>query len=230
MEKFINSVTDDTTMSSKMQKGLSLVFLLIATGMIFIPYSKVITFLGWFDISIFNWEWDIELKILPSFISTFIAILLIAPLYARNILKWNKSIYTLISFVFFLLIFGSLIELALGGNGLNSGIIEMIFVIAIALSWLGISAIAGICWMLLFIAVAFSVVVNNAIMGFYGFIYLASAFIGLVLHSELNPGHLVAGFKEEFRISDGIKNAINTDIDEAGNLAKQGANIASKTI
>ena len=27
-----------------------------------------------------------------------------------------------------------------------------------------------------------------------------------------------------------LPNAINTDIDEAGNLAKQGANIASKTI
>lgn len=223
MEKFINSVTDDTTMSSKMQKGLSLVFLLIATGMIFIPYSKVITFLG-YEV------WESNLKILPSFISTFIAILLIAPLYARNILKWNKSIYTLISFVLFLLIFGSLIELALGGNGLNSGITEMIFIIAIALSWLGMSAIAGICWILLFIAVAFSGSWNSGIMGFYGFIYLASAFIGLVLHSELNPGHLVAGFKEEFRISDGIKNAINTDIDAAGNLANQGVNIATKTI
>jgi hypothetical protein len=223
LEKFINRVTDDTPMSSKMQRGLSLVFLLIAIIMTFIPYNKMYMLFG-IDV------WESNLKILPSFISTFIAILLIAPLYARNFLKWNKSIYTLISFVLFLFIFGSLIELALGGNGVNSGIIEMIFVIAIALSWLGIKAIAGICWMLLFIAVAFSVVWNNAIMGMYGFIYLASAFIGLVLHSELNPGHLVAGFKEEFRISDGIKKAINTDIDEARNLAKQGANIASKTI
>lgn len=223
MKRVLDCVTDDTPMSSKMQRALSLVFLLIATGMIFVTYSKVFSIFGW------NVK-EFDLKILPSFISTFIAIILIAPLYARNILKWNKSIYTLISFVLFLLIFSSLIELAFGGNGLNSGIIEMILVIAIALSWLGIKAIAGICWMLLFIAVAFSVVVNNAIMEFYGFIYLSSAFIGLVLHSELNPGHLVAGFKEEFRISDGIKNAINTDIDEAGNLAKQGANIASKTI
>ncbi|MDZ7817265.1 MAG: hypothetical protein U5K55_01065 [Aliarcobacter sp.] len=223
MEKFINSVTDDTPMSSKMQRLLSLVFLVITVVMIFIPYTKIHTFFG-FEV------WESNLKILPSFISTFIAILLIAPLYARNILKWNKSIYTLISFVFFLLIFGSLIELAMGGNGLNSAIIQMIFILAIALSWLGIKAIAGICWMLLFIAVAFSAVWNSNIMGFNGFIYLASAFIGLVLHSELNPGNLVAGFKEEFRIPDEIQNAINTDINEAGNLAKQGANIVSKTI
>ena len=215
MKKFVNSVTDDTTMSAKMQRGLSLVFLLIATGMIFFTYSKSWSLFG------LNIK-DFELKILPSFISTFIAIVLIAPLYARNILKWNKSIYTLISFILFLLIFSSLIELALVGNGLGSGIIEMIFIIAITLSWLGIKAIAGICWMLLFIAVAFSVVLNNAIMGFNGFIYLASAFIGLVLHSELNPGHLVTGFKEEFRIPDEIQNAINTDINEAGNLANQG--------
>ncbi len=223
MQKIIDKVTDETPMTDKMQRTLSLVFLVITVVMIFIPYTKIYTFLG-FEV------WESNLKILPSLISTFIAILIIAPLYARNILKWNKSIYTLISFVFFLLIFGSLIELALGGNGLNSVIIQMIFILAIALSWLGIRAVAGICWMLLFIAVAFSAVWNSNIMGFNGFIYVASAFIGLVLHSELNPGHLVAGFKEEFRISDEIQNAINADINEVGDLVKQGVNIASKTI
>ncbi len=220
MEKFIDSITDDTTMSTKKQKALSLGFLLIATTMIFITYSK--------SFSLFGFEIKSELKILPSFISAFIAIILIAPLYARNILKWNKSIFTLISFILFLLIFSSLIELALGGNGLNSGIVEMIIVIAVMLSWLGIRAIAGICWMLLFIAVAFSVVWNNSLMGFYGFIYLTSAFVGLVLHSELNPGHLLPGLKEEFQVSDEIRDIVKTDIDEAGNLVKQGVNIVSK--
>jgi hypothetical protein len=207
MKKIIHGVTNNTPMSQTMQKGLSILFLLIATIMIFIPYSKELIF-----------GFKVELRIIPSFISTLISILIIAPLYTRNILKWNKSIYTLISFIFFLLIFSSLVELALGGNGLKSGIIEMIFVIAIVLSWLGISVIAGICWIFLFVAVAFSIITNNSVMGFYGFIYVASSFIGLVLHSELNPGNFVSGFKDEFVIAEGIRNIAKKDIDETGNM------------
>ena len=62
MEKFINSVTDDTPMSSKMQKGLSLVFLVITVVLIFIPYNKIYTLFG-YEV------WESNLKILPSFIS-----------------------------------------------------------------------------------------------------------------------------------------------------------------
>lgn len=202
MKKIIDCVTNDSTMSEKMQRGLSLVFLLISCVMIFLPYSTK-----------FIIEWELSIK--PQLISTFIAITLVAPLYARNILKWNKSIYTLISFILFLLVFASLIELSLGGNGINSGIIEMILICSIVLSWLGMRAIAGIAWILLFFAVALSIITNNTMMGFYGFIYVASAFIGLVLHSELSPGKLVVGVKEEFRISDETQNTIKDNINEA---------------
>ena len=205
MEKLINNLTDDTPMSGRMQKGLSLFFLVISVSMAFMTYSSEGIF------------YDTKLEIFPSFISTLVAIILIAPLYARNILKWNKSFYTLISLILFLMLFGSLVELAMGGNGLNSQVVQYLLLSAVILSWLGMKAIAGGSWLLLFPAIAISIVNNNTAMGFYGFIYVASGFIGILLHSELNPANLVKGFKEEFVATEGaqaqIKNEINQTVE-----------------
>ena len=205
MARFISGIIDNTPMSSTAQRALSIIFLIISVSMAFMTYSRE----GMF--------FDSKLEIFPSFISTLIAIILIAPLYARNILKWNKSFYTLISLILFLLLFGSLVELAMGGNGLNSQVIQYLLLTAVILSWLGMKAIAGGSWLLLFPAIAISIVNNNTAMGFYGFIYVASGFIGILLHSELNPANLVKGFKEEFVATEGaqtqIKNEINQTVD-----------------
>ncbi len=208
MKKIINNLTDDIPMSTRMQKGLSLVFLIIAVSMAFISYDR--------DGIFFN----TKLEIFPGFISTLVAIILIAPLYARNILKWNNSLYTLISLILFLILFGSLVELAMGGNGLNSQVVQYFLLSAIVLSWLGMKAIAGGSWLLLFPAIAVSIIENNTAMGFYGFIYVASGFIGILLHSELNPANLVKGIKEEFSGSQEIQNAIKNDVNQTINTIK----------
>ena len=202
MARLINGITDNTPMSGTAQRALSIVFLIISVSMAFMTYSRE----GMF--------FDSKLEIFPSFISTLIAIILIAPLYARNILKWNKSFYTLISLILFLLLFGSLVELAMGGNGLNSQVIQYLLLTAVILSWLGMKAIAGGSWLLLFPAIAISIVNNNTAMGFYGFIYVASGFIGILLHSELNPANLVKGFKEEFVATEGAQTQIKNEINQ----------------
>lgn len=200
MQKILNNIVDDTPMSSKTQKALSIVFLIISVSMAFMTYSKE----GMF--------FDTKLEIFPGFISTLVAIVLIAPLYARNILKWNKSLYTLISLILFLLLFGSLVELAMGGNGLNSQVVQYLLLSAVILSWLGMKAIAGGSWLLLFPAIAISIIHNNTAMGFYGFIYVASGFIGILLHSELNPANLVKGLKEEFSVHEGVQAQIKNEV------------------
>ena len=202
MARLISGITDNTPMSGTAQRALSIVFLIISVSMAFMTYSRE----GMF--------FDSKLEIFPSFISTLIAIILIAPLYARNILKWNKSFYTLISLILFLLLFGSLVELAMGGNGLNSQVIQYLLLTAVILSWLGMKAIAGGSWLLLFPAIAISIVNNNTAMGFYGFIYVASGFIGILLHSELNPANLVKGFKEEFVATEGAQTQIKNEINQ----------------
>ncbi|WP_418186649.1 hypothetical protein [Aliarcobacter lanthieri] len=188
--KMISSMTNDNELGPTGQRFLSLIFLLISSIMVFITYSKEI------------WFFQVSLSMKPDLISSLIAIILISPLYARNILKWNKSIYTIITGIFFLLIFSSLVQLSMGGDGFKSTVNQFIFISAISLSWLGIRAVAGIAWILLFFGVGFSLITNNIIMGFYGFIYISSAFLGLVLHSELNPGKLLSSFKDEFNFSD----------------------------
>ena len=54
----------------------------------------------------------------------------------------------------------------------------------------------------------------------YGFIYVASGFIGILLHSELNPANLVKGIKEEFSNSEDVQNAIKSDINQTVNTIK----------
>lgn len=52
------------------------------------------------------------------------------------------------------------------------------------------------------------------------FIYVACGFIGILLHSELNPANLVSGIKEEFSGSQEIQNAIKSDINQTVNAIK----------
>ena len=195
-------------MSITTQRVLSLIFLMVAVSMAFLSYDRTGIF------------FNTKLEIFPGFISTLVAIILIAPLYARNILKWNKSFYTLISLILFLILFGSLVELAMGGNGLNSQVVQYLLLSAIVLSWLGMKSIAGGSWLLLFPAIAVSIIENNTAMGFYGFIYVACGFIGILLHSELNPANLISGLKEEFSGSSEMQNAIKSDINQTINTIK----------
>lgn len=205
MKTIFNFISNDKEMSKNTQKVLSIIFLLIACSMAMFEYTEINNY--WFDST---------LEIRPDIISTFIAIFLIAPLYMRNILKWNRSIYTLITLFLFVLLFSSLIELALGGGEFKGGVVQYLVIASLLLSWLGMKAIAGISWVLLIFAVVYAQMQNSIAMGFYGFLYLTTGFISLVLHSELSPGNLVNGIKEEFSISDNklneVKNSINASI------------------
>jgi len=203
MVKLGDFISDDNEMSKKTQRVLSIIFLLMACFMTIFEYTEVHKY--WFDST---------LNIKPGINQTFIAILLISPLYMRNILKWNKSIYTLITLPLFILLFASLIKLALGGGGFKEDMITYLIIASLLLSWLGMRSIAGMSWIILIVAVVYAQVQNGNTMGFYGFIYLTTGFMGLVLHSELNPGHLVQGLKEEFSTSNIMTSEVKKDIQE----------------
>lgn len=189
-------------MDSETLRFLSLVFLLISGVMSFFKYTHI------------GWLWDTSLTFKPGLISTIFAVFLIFPLYLRGVLNWNKSIFSLFSLILILLVFASFTELAIGGNENNKVVISLL-VAAVLLSWLGIRAVAGASWVLALAAAIYSAIENNLAMGFYGFVYVGSGFIGLVLHSGLNPGELVEGIRNEY--SEVGKKAIDTaksDINE----------------
>ena len=184
-KKIKSFLVNEEELDSEWQKILSLIFLLLAGSMSFITYVHIGTF------------WNTTLKFTPGFISAIIGIVIVAPLYLRNVLKWNRSVYTILSFVLILLVFSSFIELSTGGNQKNSLIYSFIG-ISVLLSWLGIRGVAGISWILLVAATVSSLIVNNLALGFYGFLYILFCFLGLIMHTGLNPGALFKDLKDEF--------------------------------
>jgi hypothetical protein len=186
LERFKSVVASDNELGNETLRFLSLVFLLASGAMSFLNYTDIGTF------------YNSSLTFQPTFISTILAIFLISPLYLRGILKWSKSIYSLLSLVLILLVFASFTELAIGGNGSKSTIVISLLGAAIVLSWLGVKAVAGASWGLALAAAIYSAIENNLAMGFGGFIYISSGFIGLVLHSGVNPGELFEGIVNEY--------------------------------
>jgi hypothetical protein len=189
LEGLKKAVASDNELDNETLRLLSLLFLLASGVMSFFNYTHTGVFAGIF--------FDSSLTFQPNLISTILAICLISPLYLRGILKWSKSIYSLLSLVLILLVFASFTELALGGNGKSSIVISLL-VAAVVLSWLGVKAVAGASWGLALAAAIYSAIVSDLAMGFAGFIYIGSGFIGLVLHSGLNPGELFEGIRSEY--------------------------------
>lgn len=180
------ALADDNELDNETLRLLSLLFLLVSGAMSFLKYTQVYT---WWPNTVRTFE--------PRLISTVIAIFLIAPLYLRGVLKWNKSVFTLLSLILILLVFASFVELAMGGNQ-HSQAVSALIGAALILSWFGIREVAGISWVLALVAAIYAAAESNLVMGTAGFIYIASGFIGLVLHSGLNPGQLVQGIRSEF--------------------------------
>ena len=190
LEGLKKAVASDNELDNETLRLLSLLFLLASGVMSFFNYTHTGVFAGIF--------FDSSLTFQPNLISTILAICLISPLYLRGILKWSKSIYSLLSFVLILLVFASFTELAIGGGSGTSSIVIPLLVAAVVLSWLGVKAVAGASWGLALAAAIYSAIVSDLAMGFAGFIYIGSGFIGLVLHSGLNPGELFEGIRSEY--------------------------------
>ena len=190
LEGLKKAVASDNELDNETLRLLSLLFLLASGVMSFFNYTHTGVFAGIF--------FDSSLTFQPKLISTIFAICLISPLYLRGILKWSKSIYSLLSFVLILLVFASFTELAIGGGSGTSSIVIPLLVAAVVLSWLGVKAVAGASWGLALAAAIYSAIESNLAMGFAGFIYIGSGFIGLVLHSGVNPGELFEGIRSEY--------------------------------
>lgn len=188
LQKLRAAMADDNQLDSESLRFLSLIFLLIAATMSLFQYTHI----GFFGM------WKTTVQFAPGFLSSVFGLILIAPLYMRGILKWNKSIYSILSFILIAMVFSSFIELIIGGGKTINSIIMAILVAAFVLSWLGMRAVAGVAWVLVLAAAVMSAIWNNLAMGFLGFIYVCSGALGLILHSGLNPGEFMKALKSEY--------------------------------
>jgi len=152
--------------------------------------------------------------------SSAIAVALIAPLYLRGLLKWNKSPFTTISFVLILGVFASFVEMSiLGGKTKLGGVNLYVLMIALALSWAGIRGIAGIAWVIVLVLGIYNVHSASIDFGLPGYLYICSAFMGLCFHSGVNPGELFSSLKEEYSpMAERMKEKVTDDVAAAGKL------------
>lgn len=203
LRRLLDDIAEDNELQSGTLLLLSLLFLLIAAVLSLLEYTKPVTDWTWDWVPSYVWPCRQDQKVQhvnfrPDFINGLIALTLVAPLYMRGLLKWKPSLYSIISFSLILLVFASFVTMALGGGGTNNGFIRGSLLTAVVLSWLGIRSVAGISWLLALGTGIYSVNANSITMGLAGFVCVASATLGLLLHSGLNPGDLVQGLMVEY--------------------------------
>jgi hypothetical protein len=179
-------VDDDSQLGQRTSRRLSLLCLAVAAGMSLLTYTHEGRF------------WDSEVTFRPGLLSGIAALALVAPLYARRILTWNRSAYSIVSFLLVLAFFASLVQMALGGNS-KSAFIMPLLAVAVAMSWLGLREVAGASWLVVLIAGAWAAVITDLALGYAGFVYLACGVVGLSLHAGLNPGQLILGALQEYK-------------------------------
>lgn len=177
LKKIASAATEEHTFTNTTQKVLSLLFLSFSVGLSLLSYTgkRLVAF-------------EADYSISPDFISGVVALSLILPLYARGILRWSASTYGMMIVVLFLAVYASLAQAALVGNG---NIQIHLVMAAIVLSWLGMRAVASINVVLAFAAVVLSALSTSAAMGLSGFMFIASAFLGLLVYSNLGPNRVV---------------------------------------
>lgn len=184
--KIRDAIASDNELSSESLRLLSLFALAASGSMSLFKYTQER-----------SWWFDSQLGFKPTLISALIALMLVAPLYIRNILKWNNSIYSIISFFLILMVFASFVELTFLG-GTTSNLQKMVIAMALLLSWAGIRGIAGIAWMVVLLFGVYNLIAHNVMLGFFGFLYIALGAIGIILHSGMNPGYLIQSLVEEY--------------------------------
>jgi len=209
-EKIRAAITDDNEISKEWQRFASLALLMFAFFLALMPYERS---RAW-------GAFHTDVSITPGFISTCIALALIAPLYLRGLLKWNKSPFTTISFVLILGVFGSFVEMAvLGGKTFEGKLSFYIVMIAVVLSWVGLRGIAGVAWIIVVFAGIYNLNTTSTALGIAGYMYVCAAFLGLCFHSGVNPGELVSSLKEEYSPAAAqTKKRVVDDVAAAGKL------------
>lgn len=202
---FADTLTSEQQFSARTTKLLAIAFLIAAASLCFLTYTspKYMFFKS-------------KISISPDLISGVASLAMLAPLYARGILKWSRSIYGLVTLVLLWTVYAAIIQIALQGK---SNIPEYLVAAAAILSWLGMRGVAGFAWVIAFVACIISIVQTNAAMGIYGYIFIVTAFLGCSLHSGLGPSDLIRNLTDEFhRGSKPTRERIAEDVNAAGDL------------
>jgi hypothetical protein len=148
-----------------------------------------------------RWWEDVIVTFRPTLASGLIALCLVAPLYLRGILRWERSVYGVAILVLNLAVTAALARAILGEQaGLLAFDAPMTVALwaAIALGWLGMRPVAALAWIAVFALGSVNLLQASEAMGFWGFAFVAASFLGVLLQSDQDPRTLVEELKLEF--------------------------------
>lgn len=173
-------------------KVASLVLLVTALVCAWTPYSQN----AWWSFGYYQ----TQLSFTPDFVSGVFALLVVAPLYARGIVRYDHhSVANIVFFVLNLALTATFVQIGLGkGSGLGTMPAMVAIFCAIALSWLGMRAAAGFAWLGLLAFSIVSALLSNYGWGLSGFGFVASGFCGVLLQTPLSPNAMLGELVNEY--------------------------------
>lgn len=147
-----------------------------------------------------GWVFDREVSLLPDLVSGMMAGAIVGALYVRRILELTGTFYSVLSLVLNVSITANLIEAILGGGGWSILGLSMPYLIAFAivLSWVGLRPLAPFVWALVVMVGFVNLRLVSEAMGFWGYLFIILAAVGIVLQLEPRLKHLRAEFRSDF--------------------------------
>ena len=185
-------VGDDELTKDK-QRLLSLALLIAAIAFAWLPHER-----SWILFRV--WERTLrEDGFIPDFITAIMGVMIVLPLYLRNILKWeHTSVYSVLSAAINVTLVATLCKIIVG-NGFSGSLLSYLLVFAIVLSWLGMRPVAGMAWVAVLVIGIFGLMLRNYAMGIHGYMFVLCSFLGLLLQSEMKPRDFMLELSREFR-------------------------------
>jgi hypothetical protein len=114
-----------------------------------------------------------------------------------------KSVPDVVVTILNILFCASFLSFFFGGNAWNIPIIHIssksVVIIAIIASWICLPTIAGFIWLFLFVIAVPRMATGNSAMGWWGVVYIISAFMGFCLQTD-TIGNVLPQLKREFFI------------------------------
>ncbi len=193
-DKISEIMFGDHELSTRKQRLVSLIFMILAIGLAWKPQEQT-------SLVLFIWKRSKTGQgFAPDLLTALIGLLIVLPLYVRNILKWRgTSVYSILSFTVNLTLCATFCKIILGGQGFVFSSLTVSLGIALLLAWVGMRPVAGIAWIAIFIMGIVQLQITNQTLGVYGFLFVLFGFLGVVLHAELKPSELYHQLKYEFR-------------------------------
>ena len=192
VSRILQVLIGDAELDPMIQRTLSVILLVSAILVAWIPHEGSCPFL-------IVWSRTVKTEgFAPDLIATIFSIMLVLPLYLRGILKWRPtSVYRILSALIITTLIATSIKIILG-DGFSQNLLLYCLIAALALSWLGLRPIAAAAWIAVFVLGASGLIHRNCAMGTYGYVFVISGFLGMLLHFEVGPGDILTAFSDEF--------------------------------